>query len=279
MKIIILIENEGVKPLRTEHGLSVYIEYENTKYLLDTGNSNLFLKNAKQLGVDLAQIDIGVLSHAHQDHSGGYMGFFQSNDKAKVYARDKGVEPCFIKIGCLKKYVGIPKKTLEQYGNRFEFINGKYELNKGVWLIPHTTHGLEKRGKMMHMARKVDDKIMWDDFSHEQSLIFECTEGIVVLNSCSHGGGENIIKEAQEAFPNKKILALIGGLHLMGIGGVNTMKQKPDEVRDLANHLNELNVGVIYTGHCTGNKAFTILKEELGEKVQHFNTGTVLKFE
>ena len=278
MKIVAVIENKGKKPFHTEHGLCVYIEYGNKKYLLDSGSSGLFLENAKELGIDLAQIDKAILSHAHYDHSGGYEELFHNNARVEVYVRDKGIEPCYIKVGFVKKYIGIPKDILAQYGNRFKYISGKYELDPGVWLIPHTTPDLDKRGKKAHLARKIDGKIKWDDFAHEQSLIFECADGLVVLNSCSHGGVDHIIQEAQEAFPGQKVIAMIGGFHLMGAGGVKTMLGKPEDIRALAHRLEALDTKEIYTGHCTGEPAYKILKEELGERLQYFSTGTCLEF-
>lgn len=279
MKIIALIENKGDYPFNIEHGLCVYIEYQDRKYLLDAGGSDLFIENAKHLGIDLKQIDVGILSHAHYDHSGGYAGFFKLNLKARVYVRDKGCEPCYVKVGFFNKYIGIPKKILDDYKERFQYISGKYEIEPGVWLIPHTAVGLEKRGKRAHLARKMDGKIKWDDFAHEQSLVFVCKEGVVILNSCSHAGVDQIIREVQEAFPGQKVLAMIGGFHLMGAGGVKTMGQKPNEIRELAHRIKDLGVGDLYTGHCTGDPAFAILKEELGEQLHYFSTGTTLEYE
>ncbi len=278
MKIIALIENKGDGSLKVEHGLAIYIEYGGRTYLLDAGSSNAFIENAKRLKVDLSKIDVGILSHAHYDHSGGYANFFDINHKANVYVRDKGCEPCYTKIGLIKKYIGIPKKTLKDYGHRFKYVSGQYEIDKGVWIIPHTTPDLEKRGKAMHMARKVNRKFVDDDFAHEQSLVFECSDGLVILNSCSHGGVDNILKEVQATFPGKKLLAMIGGFHLMGLMGTKSVAFSTEEIRALAQRVKALGVQEVYTGHCTGDPAFAILKEELGEQIQYFSTGTILEY-
>lgn len=87
MKVIVLIENTSKCSLCAEHGLSVYIEYNGMKYLLDTGASDTFSANAHQLGINLADIDIAFLSHAHYDHAGGFETFFKENEKAPVYLR------------------------------------------------------------------------------------------------------------------------------------------------------------------------------------------------
>ena len=76
MRIISLVENTSVNDaIKAEHGLSLYIESKNYKILFDMGQTDLFLKNAKRLGVDLSQVDIAILSHGHYDHGGGLEEF------------------------------------------------------------------------------------------------------------------------------------------------------------------------------------------------------------
>ena len=57
MKMVVLVENSSRCRLCAEHGLSVYIEYEGKTYLLDTGATALFAENAKELGIDLSEVD------------------------------------------------------------------------------------------------------------------------------------------------------------------------------------------------------------------------------
>ena len=109
-----------------------------------------------------------------------------------------------------------------------------------------------------------------DDFAHEQSLVFETPKGLVVFNSCSHGGADTIIKEVAATFADRRIIALIGGFHLF---------MTPEkEVRALAERIRATGIERVYTGHCTGTKAFQILKEELGDQVEQLSTGLVMEF-
>lgn len=43
MKLTVLVENTAPEELSKEWGLSILVEYEGKKYLLDTGASGLFL--------------------------------------------------------------------------------------------------------------------------------------------------------------------------------------------------------------------------------------------
>lgn len=276
MKLTALIENKATGDLVGEHGLAVHIEYNGKQYLLDAGASNEFLNNTNKLGIDLKNIDAAVLSHSHYDHAGGYAGFFSKNSKAKVYLQSAAKEMCYIKLGFIKKYIGIPQGILNTYNDRFIYVDGDYQIDEGVWLISHKT-GLEAKGKKAHMYRQTEKGIVADDFLHEQSLVFEEKDGLVILNSCCHGGVDNIVEEVKKTLHAKEVLAVIGGFHLMGITGTNSMSGKSENVRALGKRLLDLKVKHIYTGHCTGNPAYKILKEELGEQVQYLSTGTKLE--
>ena len=45
MKIHVLIENTTDSDLQCEHGLSLYIEYQDKKILLDAGSTDVFAEN------------------------------------------------------------------------------------------------------------------------------------------------------------------------------------------------------------------------------------------
>ena len=44
---------------------------------------------------------------------------------------------------------------------------------------------------------------------------FETPKGLILLNSCSHGGIVNIVKKVQMALGNQKVYSVIGGLHML----------------------------------------------------------------
>ena len=279
MKITALMENQSPEGLLNEHGLCVHIEYHGKNYLLDAASSGNFINNAQILGIDLSKVDMGFLSHAHYDHSGGYEDFFALNSHAPVYLQSSAKDACYFKIaGPLKKNIGIPGGILEKYPDRFFYIEGDKQLDEGVYILSHHTPGLQKRGEKAHMYRSAQNKLTADDFSHEQSIIFEAKDGLVVFNSCCHGGVENIMKEVKTAFFEKPILAIIGGFHLMGVTGVESCAFSDEEIRHLGKALDLSGVKGFYTGHCTGRPAFAWLKEELSEKLTYFMTGTILEF-
>lgn len=271
MKATVIVDNIGNDELQGEWGLCIYIEYQDKKILLDAGASGLFLENAEKMNIPIDKVDYAVLSHAHYDHANGMREFFKINDKAKFYLRDGCKENCYrTKKWMLKKYIGLPKGIMEEHKDRIALASGDYTITEGVSLIPHKTPGLEMVGKKEKMYLREGRRWRIDDFSHEQSLVFDTPNGLVIFNSCSHGGADNIIKEVASTFHDKKILALIGGFHL---------HNKSEEfVHGFAKRLKATGVEHVYTGHCTGKAAYNILREELGDVVGQLRVGLVMEF-
>lgn len=270
MKATVIVDNISNDSIKGEWGLSIYIEYAEKKILLDAGASGLFVENANKLNIPIEEVDYAVLSHAHYDHANGMRQFFKFNDRAKFYVRDACAENCYAKKWFFRKYIGMPRGMLKKNRERIVYVSGDYTITKGVNLIPHKTKGLDAIGRREMMYLKKKGSWVPDDFSHEQSLVFDTPNGLVIFNSCSHGGAANIINEVATTFPDKKVLALIGGFHIYN--------KTEGEVRILAEKIKETGIKYVYTGHCTGKKSYMILKDELGEMVQQLKVGLTMEF-
>lgn len=265
MKIRILTDNKAAEGLKGEWGLSVYIEHKNRQLLLDTGASPLFAKNAERCNVDLSLIDIAFLSHAHYDHSNGFGKFFGINKKAPLYLNSCCKENCYGKRWIFSKYIGIKKGYCSTYAERLVYTNGLTEVEDGIYLLPHSSGDYSEYGRKNGLFQKKGRKWSYDCFDHEQSLIIRAERGLVIFNSCCHTGADNIIKEVSETFSGEKILALIGGFHLY--------KSSDSDVISLAEEIEKTGIEKIYTGHCTGDRAFSILKDRLGDKATELYAG------
>lgn len=270
MKITVLIDNIPAGNLAGEWGLSFYIEFKGKKYLLDTGSSAKFIANAGRLGIDIAAIDCAVLSHAHFDHSRGMAAFFKANTIAPFVVSPSAKENCYSGVKFFKAYIGLPKGVLKKYASRISRPDGMAEVGEDVFIVPHSTAGLEGVAVRSHLyVRRGFRKFEPDDFAHEQSLVFRTDEGLVVFNSCSHSGAEVIVDEVRRAFPGEEIKAYLGGLHLFRL--------TDDEVASVASRIDASGVGRLYTGHCTGQRAFDILRRRFGDRVQQFHSGMVIE--
>ena len=277
MKIITLIENHTDNQLKCEHGLSFYIEYNKKAYLLDAGQSALFSENAKALGISLQRVDKAFLSHGHYDHAGGFAAFVRENSGAAIYMQKACAQDCFCQKADGLKNIGIAQEVRPVLDGRVIYVEDNQQVEEGVYLVRHHGENLSERGRQMQMFRETAGEMKYDDFSHEQSLVFDTKNGLVVFNSCCHGGVDAILEEISETFGGRKILAMFGGFHLMGTEGPDSMRESREQVTLLAQKLACLNVDAWYTGHCTGTKAFPILKEVLGDKLHLLVTGTEIE--
>ncbi len=276
MKVTVLMENTALEGcgLTPEHGLSLYIEHRGHKLLLDAGSSGKFADNARALGIDLSGVETAVLSHGHYDHADGLRRFFQVNDRARVYTRPGAAGPYFAKDPEGYRYIGVHRDV--QNAGRLVEVEGVFPLLEGAWLVPETVHDPEFAGQAADLLRKRgEDDFVRDDYRHEQSLVLEGEKGLVVFNSCSHGGVVNIARGVLEQFPGRKIFAVVGGFHMFKRGG-SGMNCAPEYVYRVADALRELGVEEIYTGHCTGETALALLKERFGPGCHALATGQVL---
>ncbi len=265
MHITVLTDNNGTELLPGEWGLSILIEHEGLRILLDAGASDQFLKNAAALGKDLSNLDFAVLSHAHYDHADGFVPLLRENPALKLFVRDCAGASCFAVKENGLEYIGVDPALVGELESRLTRVDGDYRLAEGVWLIPHKAPHRERIGARERMYINSCCILIPDDFSHEQSLVFETEKGLCIFNSCSHAGAAEIVEEVRETFPGRPVYAYAGGFHLYD--------KTPEEVEAFAGRLEACGMERILTGHCTGDDAFAVLRARLGDRVVRFRAG------
>ncbi len=282
MKIYVLIENTTDSDLQCEHGLSLYIEYKGKKILLDAGSTEVFAENAKQMGVDLTAVDLAFLSHGHYDHSGGFSAFIRENKSVPVYAMESAMGRYASTSGGAMHEIGVLEAVKEALKERIVAVDKITQVEEGIVLVPHSTapDKLAAIGEKAGLYREAkSQKASWipDDFAHEMSVVFETDSGLVICNSCSHGGVQNIVEEVKSALPGQKIYAFVGGLHMKGRkDGEEICTFSEEEVQALADCIRDAGIEVLITGHCTGEPAIALLEKYLVEgQLMHLCTGTV----
>lgn len=78
----------------------------------------------------------------------------------------------------------------------------------------------------------------------------------------THGGGLarflelNMIDAAIERFPGQRLKAVVGGFHLTGLPSADSMALSRPEVEEIGRAVRSRCDGPVFTGHCTGHKAF-----------------------
>ena len=256
MRISMLLENTAKNnDFAAEHGLSMYIETEQGNILFDTGATSLFAQNAAKLGIDLADVDMVVISHGHNDHGGGLKTFLELNSKAKIYITPQAFGR-YYNDGL--KDISIDASLLST--GRFVLVEDSLKLTENMELL--TCNKAKARCKInAYGLMKVENgQLVTDDFKHEQYLVIKEKGKRVVFSGCSHKGIINIVEWLS---PD----VLIGGFHFMRIEDEGTLQAAAEE-------LNKQPID-FYTCHCTGVKQYEFL-QTIMPKLYYLSCGDVL---
>nr|WP_317348157.1 MBL fold metallo-hydrolase [uncultured Blautia sp.] len=264
MKIITLIENTcGEEGCLFEHGLSLYIETQKHKIVLDTGSSDAFIQNAGKLGVDLEAVDTVVLSHGHYDHSGGILAFAEINPRALIYMQKTAGADYFHG----ERYIGIDKKILELPEVRL--IEGGLVLDDQLSLFTHITGRRYYPQSNLALTVKRNGIEVKDSFDHEQCLVIREGEERILVSGCAHNGILNILDKYRELY-HELPKRVISGFHMMK--KTPYTKEEQDTILANARELAGYDI-IFYTGHCTGDEAFELMKPIMGEKLVRLRSG------
>ena len=263
MKWIVLSDNRSNDSrLSIEHGLSILLETERYRILLDTGASDVFIKNAELLGIDLSTIDYVFISHGHSDHAGGLRYFLEQNQRAKIIVSPDAMSGKFYsKRGNLHSITTVWPKSIK---DRFVTIEKTCEIADGLCVIAHIpqVHPMPKGNKHL-FVENANDEYVNDDFRHELALY---TDGFL-FTGCAHSGLENIL--AACPYP---VSTVAGGFHLLD------GQESEEELQALAKRLKENDSATqFYTSHCTGDNVFEVMKGVMGEQLQSFRCGTIIR--
>ena len=132
MKITSLMDNEcSIDGLLKQHGLSLLIESKGKRILFDTGADSGFIQNAKTLNVDLADVNMCVLSHGHYDHGGGLNAFFKINDKSLAYMSALASND-HVALRANGEYESIGIYIARAYLDRLVFVDKELKLDNGL---------------------------------------------------------------------------------------------------------------------------------------------------
>ena len=261
MRWTVLSDNRSYDScLFTEHGLSVLLQTERHKILLDTGASDVFVRNAEQLGIDLSDVGYVFISHGHSDHAGGLRYFLEHNQNAQVIVSPDAMSGKFFsKRG---KLHSITTEWPEIGEDRLVLIDQTCEILEGLHVIAHIPqkHPMPKGNQNLYI-QDADGNYIHDDFRHELALY---VDGLL-FTGCAHSGLENIL--AACPWP---VHTVVGGFHLLD------GQETDDEIRTLAQRLKaNYPKTQFYTSHCTGNNVFEVMKDVMAEQLQSFRCGTM----
>jgi len=264
--------------LTPDFGFSCITKYKGKTILFDAGsNADIFKRNILQLGIDLTQVDMVVVSHGHFDHLNGIDYVLQVNPNVKIYfpydifwgapvpfdatGQEADVKDSLPKS--MQYFNGGDTKFLIKQSGRFwnaniEFVKGSKEILPGLFLIATSSQYMGYFS--CYPGKSFVEGQFEQDADHckntnlpELSLAMKTDKGEVLIAGCSHTGIENIVNETMKTTGNN-IELLYGGFHLLPF-------DRPQTLRIVQLLRQDLKIHRVAPAHCTGHLAFKILKD------------------
>ena len=272
IQLTTLSENTANYGFLAEWGLSILVEADGLKILMDTGLSFSAVHSAQLMGIDLCTVDRIVISHGHADHTGGLREVLKTKGKVEVIAhpdvwaskytrRDEQEE---------EQYIGIPfsREELESRGARFNLTKepaliGQHIMTTGE--IPLLS-GYEEVDSNLFVRK--DGMLRQDPLADDLALIIDTEFGLVVILGCAHRGIVNTLHHAQSLTGKELVYAAIGGTHLF--------RASEERIEKTIADLKDMGIQRLGVSHCTGFRASARLAREFEGAFFLNNAGTRL---
>jgi 7,8-dihydropterin-6-yl-methyl-4-(beta-D-ribofuranosyl)aminobenzene 5'-phosphate synthase len=267
--ITALIDNTAGDNLSGEHGLSLWLEFGDKRILFDTGQTDMLLRNAKLLGIDLKSADAIVISHGHYDHTGGLKAVLGIAPNATIYLHPEALKPKYSQKDNKIRMIGMPDSAKEAMcvmanNGRVFWTEMPTEIFPGLFVtgtIPRIT-GFEDSGGNFFINQNCQKK---DELLDDQAIFFETKQGLVVLLGCAHAGLVNTLDYVVKLTKQSNIYAIIGGMHLINANLIR--------IDNTIEALKRYDIQKIIPLHCTGQIAAEKIKKAFGRKCMSCQAG------
>lgn len=271
VNITTLIENTANIGFLAEWGLSILVEADDLRILLDTGPGFSTVYNARILSIDFNTIDRVVLSHGHYDHAGGLRYVLKGTGGLDIISHPAVWESKYAVREDTAKYIGIPfrREELEGLGARFTTSREPVWISDNIVTsgeIPLITD-YEDIDNIFYV--KKDGNLRPDEVPDDLSVAIKTELGLIIILGCAHRGMINTIRHFQEITGDKRVYCAVGGTHLISASHERLTRTVID--------LRKTGIQRLGVSHCTGFEASAWLAKEFGDMFFMNNAGSQFK--
>ncbi|MGL4694552.1 MBL fold metallo-hydrolase [Enterococcus larvae] len=255
MKLTVLVDNNVYIDhyYYGEPALSFFIEDEEEAILFDTGYSHIFFENAKKLGIDLTRSNRLVLSHGHNDHTGGlvHIDTLFTQQKPEIVAHPLTFFPKRAEEGA----IGSPESA-EKLQQNYTLTLSKEPLaiSKNITFLGEIPQLVDFEPRQQVGETKLTDTYTADYVLDDSALVFTGKDGIYIITGCSHSGICNICEYAKKVTGINKIMGVIGGFHLF---------DEDEQLEKTIQYFKENNIPELFPCHCVSFAAKSAIHQEI----------------
>jgi 7,8-dihydropterin-6-yl-methyl-4-(beta-D-ribofuranosyl)aminobenzene 5'-phosphate synthase len=248
-----------------EWGFAALVEVDGHKILFDTGaHSDVVLKNARSLNLDLSGVPDVILSHSHSDHVGGLLTLrrdVQRKNPAALARAHVGDGMFLPRIGDRPPLIEhnpmiAMKEEFESSGGAFVVHAQPVQLYPGVWLTGRVPRTHPERNWSGALRLKTGETIVEDNVPEDMALVIDTAAGLVIVTGCGHAGVINIVEHARAFVRPARVHALIGGIHLFSASAA-TLGWTTGKLRAAG-------LDHFLGAHCTGVETVYRFRQDLG---------------
>lgn len=242
MKLTLLCDNHTYidRYYLGEPAFSCLIEDGDTVVLFDTGYSDVFLENARRMGIDLGRVTHVVLSHGHNDHTGGLAAYFRAFPHPVTLVAHP-------ELFSKREHFGVPVGIPEACRNIPDTVSLRLS-REPLWLNGNVCYLGEIPRRYAFEDRAVGERILADgsrelDFvPDDSSLAIRTKDGLFLVSGCAHAGIANTLTYAKETLREERVAGVLGGMHLF---------ETDDAFNETAETLRVLGANELWPCHCT----------------------------
>jgi 7,8-dihydropterin-6-yl-methyl-4-(beta-D-ribofuranosyl)aminobenzene 5'-phosphate synthase len=277
MRLTVLVDNNTLtdRYLLGEPGLSLLLRDGGQRVLFDCGYSDVLCVNAARLGVDLGAIDVVALSHGHLDHTWGLAHLVTLFTTRAQEGRPPG-RPLLVahpEVFAPRRLNGMSIGSMVSESILHDHFTPRLtreplRLTDWLFFLGEIPRHFPFEEAPPIGVRVTPGGTTPDTLPDDTALAYLGEDGLVIVTGCSHAGICNIVSHAREVTGEKRVAAIVGGLHLHDASA--------DRIAAVTDWLADTGVCALYPCHCTGLAAKMALAARLA--VHEVGAGLTLSF-